>query len=82
MTRFERSNVALDHTAEPHDFDRVFSQCPLMVIPQSHEKEKSRQEDNDDDANRGPRQEFERKVLWAKKPRDASSENPATSILG
>jgi hypothetical protein len=53
-----------------------------MVIPQSHEKEESRQEGNDGDANRGPRQEFERKMLWAEKPRDASSENSATSIPG
>ena len=80
MAGFERGDVVLNHTAEAHDFDRMRSQRLLMVIPQSYEKKKPRQERDDGDANRGPRQELEMKMLWAEKPGDASSENPSTYL--
>ena len=78
MTGFERGDVVLDQTPEAHDFDRMCTQCLLTVIPQGHEEKKPRQECDDNNPDGGSRQELEMKMLWTKKPGDASSENPST----
>ncbi len=74
MTAFQRGNVALDHAAESHDFERMSAHASLMVIAQSHEKKEPGQECDDDDANGGSRQKFEMKMLRAEKPGNASPE--------
>jgi hypothetical protein len=77
---FERGNVILDHTAEPHDFDRMRTQCRLMVIAQSYKKEQAGQKCDDDNANGGAGQELEMKMLRTKKPRSTSSKNPSAYL--
>ena len=82
MAGFECRDVVLDHTAEPHDFDRVRAQSRLMVIAQSDKKEEARQECDDDNANGGAGQELEMEMLWTKKPGDAASVKPSAYLCG
>jgi hypothetical protein len=58
------------------------SQGLLMVIPQSHEKEKPGEECDNDNADSGSRQKFEMKMLGTEKPGGAASENPSPYRLG
>ncbi len=52
------------------------AQCFLLVIPNRYEKKQPREKCDDDDADCRSGQQFEMKMFWAEKPRDASSENP------
>src|ERR1044072_5860696 len=80
MTRFERGDVVLDDTAEAHDLNRVRAQSRLMVIAEGDEKEQTREECDDDNADGGSGQEFEMKMLRAEKPGAASSEKPSAYL--
>ena len=82
MTGLEGRNVVFDYAAEPHDFDRMRSQRLLMVIAQSDEEKKPREECDNDNTNGGSRQELEMKMLGTKKPSGASSENPSPYLRG
>jgi hypothetical protein len=77
---FECGNVVLDHTAKPHDFNRVGAQRFLMMIAQSYEKEQTGQKCNDDNSHGGAGQELEVKMLRAKKPRSTSSKNASANL--
>ena len=82
MTGFEDGDIVFDHAAEPHDFDGMRAQALLMVIAQGDEEKQPGQEGDHDNADGGSRQELEVKMLWTKKPGNASSEKSATYLGG
>lgn len=82
MTSFERGDVVFDDAGESHHFDSVGAQTLLMVIAQRDEEKEPREKCNDDNPDSGARQQFEMKMLWTKKPGDASPENSPANVCG
>ena len=68
MAGLEGGDVVLDHAAQAHDVDRVRAQRFLEMIAIGDEEENARQENDDDHAGGGSREQFDVKMLLAKKP--------------
>jgi hypothetical protein len=56
------------------------SKCFLVMIAEGDEQKEPRQEGNDDDSDRRPREKFEVEMVLAKKPRCAAAEETSTNL--
>ena len=80
MTRLQHGDVVFQDTAQAHYFQGVRAQGFLMMISQGDEKEKAGQKCDNDNADSGPGEKFEMKMLRAKKPRGAPAKNASTYL--